>query len=349
MLAVLAACRSGHTHLPRTGSTSASTRDSSAIVADPGTLSLSSGDYVLPRFSPSGRLLAVSQVIADTSSENTQVLIVDLARRSVDTLLTADSAAKYGVYKSYVSDFQWGGDTTLHASIPDGDVGVTELTFDVRSRKIIEQTQEEGGDDDTAPPYRAVAESLARIYPEIAPHGDPVDVFEASLAWPTVKTPSLVLLQHRYHGLDDNVWQYRLDRKDATRVLVLSDGIHASLAGGFQSGGDVVFAVAAGRATLYRYREGQLTTLLSGPAQPQQSSLQVRAQHGDSVWFLLSFFPSYMPGRNEFLMYDGDSLHRLDGNREVADADVYLPGRRAAILVWDHGERHVLVAQLPRN
>src|SRR2546422_5017449 len=39
------------------------------------TAELSAGDYVLPRFSPSGRFLVVSQVLADTATENTQILL----------------------------------------------------------------------------------------------------------------------------------------------------------------------------------------------------------------------------------------------------------------------------------
>ena len=37
---------------------------------------LRAGDYVWPKFSPSGRLLAVSQVLADSAGENTQILIL---------------------------------------------------------------------------------------------------------------------------------------------------------------------------------------------------------------------------------------------------------------------------------
>src|SRR5256885_11766978 len=39
---------------------------------------LRAGDYVWPKFSPSGRLLAVSQVLADSAGENTQILILDM-------------------------------------------------------------------------------------------------------------------------------------------------------------------------------------------------------------------------------------------------------------------------------
>src|SRR6266480_1403236 len=59
------------------------------------TAELSAGDYVLPRFSPSGRFLVVSQVLADTATENTQILLLDFRRNLLDTLLPAKAAAKY--------------------------------------------------------------------------------------------------------------------------------------------------------------------------------------------------------------------------------------------------------------
>src|SRR5256886_13868005 len=62
------------------------------------------GDYVLPRFSPSGQLLAISQVLADTAGENTQILIFNFRRRVLDTLLAALAAAKYATYKAYRSE-----------------------------------------------------------------------------------------------------------------------------------------------------------------------------------------------------------------------------------------------------
>jgi len=128
------------------------------------TAELSAGDYVLPRFSPSGRFLVVSQVLADTVTENTQILLLDLGRGLLDTLLPAKAAAKYATYKSYVSDFRWMGDTILHASIPDGDVGVTEVALDVRSRSILHEEHQEGGDEDPLAPYRALADSLGHLY-----------------------------------------------------------------------------------------------------------------------------------------------------------------------------------------
>ena len=106
---------------------------------------LRAGDYVWPKFSPSGRLLAVSQVLADTTGENTQILILDMRRRVLDTLLPAKAAAKYATYKAYVRDFQWLSDTSLLAWIPDGDVGVT-----VRMRTPTGAGAEEHGIGDTA-------------------------------------------------------------------------------------------------------------------------------------------------------------------------------------------------------
>src|SRR2546429_7294272 len=192
------------------------------------------GGHVLPRFSPGGRFLVVSQLLADTATENTQILLLDLGRGLLDTLLPAKAAARYATYKSYVSDFRWMGDTILQASIPDGDVGATEVTLDVRSRSLLHEEHQEGGDEDPLAPYRTLADSLGHLYPGVAPPGvSASDVFGSGLSWPTIHGRAFVLLQKRFADVDDDVWLYRLDRREAIRVLPLTGGARASLAGGF--------------------------------------------------------------------------------------------------------------------
>ena len=116
------------------------------------------GDYVLPRFSPSGRLLAISQVLADSAGENTQILILDMRRGVLDTLLAANAAARYAVYKAYVSALTWLGDTALIATIPDGDVDAAVVTLSLRARRILREDHLEAGLDEWPP---LLADSLA--------------------------------------------------------------------------------------------------------------------------------------------------------------------------------------------
>ncbi|PYP69759.1 MAG: hypothetical protein DMD41_16330 [Gemmatimonadetes bacterium] len=298
------------------------------------------GDYVLPRFSPSGQLLAISQVLADTAGENTQILIFNFRRRVLDTLLAALAAAKYATYKAYVSDFEWLSDTSLVAWIPDGDVGVTAVTFNVPRRRILHQEQHEGVEDSSQP----LADSLARLYPDVAPSGVSAGaVFGSGLDWPTVHGRGFVLLQKRYAGVDDDVWLYRLDRREATRILPLPRG---SLAGGFATGRDIVFAAGSDTLTLYRWRRGRHEPLMRVPVRPQASSLAVRAQRRDSVWFVLRLHAPYERGNNPAFLYDGERLLPLADYAELADFDVHLPTRRIAFAYWDGQQRHVAVKEL---
>jgi len=73
---------------------------------------------------------------------------------------------------------------------------------------------------------------------------------------------AFVLLQKRFAGVDDDVWLYRLDRREAILVLPLTGGVRASLAGGFVAGRDLIFAAGTDTVTLYRYRNARLTTLV---------------------------------------------------------------------------------------
>jgi hypothetical protein len=307
------------------------------------------GDYVLPRFSPSGALLAVSQVLADSAGESTQILILDMRRRVLDTLLRAEAAAKYAMYKAYVSDFEWPSDTSLLAWIPDGDVGATAVTFDVHARRVLHEEHHEG-DEDSLPPYQSLAESLAHLYPEAAPSGvSPSDVFGSGLAWPTVHGRGVVLLQKRYAGVDDDVWLYRLDYQEATRVLPMSGGVRASLGGGFATGRDIIFAAGSDTLTLYRLRRGRLKPLTRFPVRPQVSGLSVRARRGDSVWFLLRLHTSYERGNNPAFLYNGERVLPLGDYAELADFDVHLPSRRIAFVYWDGLQRHLALKELLAN
>lgn len=321
----------------------------SQAVLGPTTDQLARGDFVLPRFSPKGRLLAVSQVLADTATETTRILLLDLQRNRVDTLLSDNAAEKYATYKAYVSEFQWVGDTILKASIPDGDVGVTEVMFDVRSRSILQESHEEGGEDDPHAPYRALADSLADRYPETAPIGRSAsDVFVSGLSWPTVRGPGFILLQKRYAGVDDDIWLYRLDRHEATSVLHLTGGVRSTLAGGFVAGGDILFAAGTDTVGVYRYRNNKLAKLFETPVRPQFSRLSVRTQRGDSVWFVLTLHQPYERGANRAFLYDGERLVPITGYDQLVDIDVNLQAHRIAVLFWAGAERHVAVREVSK-
>jgi len=303
------------------------------------------GDYVLPRFSPSGQLLAISEVLADTGHENTQILILNMRRSAVDTLLPAEAAAKYATYKAYVSDFEWLSDSSLLAWIPDGDVGAAAVTFNVRSKQIMREEHHEG--EDSVPPYQPLADSLANLYPDVAPsRASPSDVFGSALSWPTVRVRSAVLLQKRYAGVDDDVWLYRLDRPEAKRILPLPGGPRASLAGGFATARDIIFAAGSDTLGVYRWRAGHLETMMRIPVRPQASKLSVRQQRGDSVWFILRVHASYEPGNNPAFLYDGERLLPLADYRDLADFDVHPATHRIAFVYWDGEQRHLVVKEL---
>ena len=90
----------------------------------------------------------------------------------------------------------------------------------------------------------------------------------------------------------------------------------------------------------------RLTTLVSVPVKPQASSLSLRAQRRDSVWFVLTLHPSYERGGNRVFLYDGERLLSLGDYQELVDADVHLVRHRIAFLYWDGGQRHVVVKEL---
>ncbi len=104
---------------------------------------ITEGDFVHPSLSPNGRMLAYARVVRDKNMESTEVLLMDLASGKRWTLLSRKAARRYAVYQAFVTAIKWIGAIRVRASIADGDVGVTHLTFDTRQRRLVREEDEE--------------------------------------------------------------------------------------------------------------------------------------------------------------------------------------------------------------
>jgi hypothetical protein len=64
-------------------------------------------DLVHPTLSPDGKFLAYAEVIVENKRENTAVRILNLETKKSFLLISPKEAAKYKVYKSFVSSMEW--------------------------------------------------------------------------------------------------------------------------------------------------------------------------------------------------------------------------------------------------
>ena len=97
---------------------------------------ISEGDFVHPRFSPDGTQLIYADVLVRDGVEGTSVYLMDLKSKSVRTLLGAEDADKYSVYKVFVTNIQWLDNTRVALMLSDGDVGTTEMILKVTDDAI---------------------------------------------------------------------------------------------------------------------------------------------------------------------------------------------------------------------
>lgn len=305
------------------------------------------GDYVHPAFSASGRYLALSEVLVHDSTEGTQIVVLDLDRHRIDTLLPAARAARYATYKSFVSEMAWRGDSVLVAVIPDGDVDAVEVGLRRQDGKLLWERYLEPGLD---PQPEPVLDSLASRYPELGTTEASAGEVLASVQMAhLIRGPGYVVLQRRYHGAPAAVTHLDLREPRVTEILPLLDAVEAGLVGGFAVGDTVILAAGAGSLTFYRWAGGAPEPLLDAPCEWQKSWLTVLDQAAGSALLHLRCAFTYEDGDNYLFQYARGRLCRVLAAHRVGDAAVSRSRRLLALTAWSGGRRRVVVEPLPRG
>lgn len=323
--------------------------DGAATGAD--VVALTAGDYVLPRFSPTGEWLAAAEVLVRDGFEHTQVLVLELATGQLDTVLGAGAARRYGVYAAFAGALAWDGPRRLTATIADGDVGGTAVTVDLDGRRIV---REQPLDDDwisLPQPLARLAARLEKLYPAIrAPAGFPEGVFAGALrARGLVLGDTGVILQKSFAGFDDDIWYYDRRRPHAVRIVALPPREIHAFGGGFEARGVAVFGVRReGTAEIYAYAGGDAARLLARLG-PSSDPPVLRPRHVDDrgAWLVAVLHQSHERGHNPAFWFDGRALHPLGEELgELHDMDVHVRARRVAFARWVGEHRAIVVREL---
>lgn len=287
------------------------------------------GSYYLPRISPSGRQVAFVNADSSAHGPSAQLLVLDVGRSVVDTILTADDLWRFATYSAHVISLAWIGDETLEVSVSDGDVDVTKLTVGIRSGIQATEAIEPGIDAWPIP----AADTLGTLYPHVRPDStvEAASVFSSALSWPgTFRSPNSVVLQIRYSRMDNDVWLYRLDTLSATRLQVLPRGHRYTLSGGMFWGDDVIFGTGSDTAFVYLWRGGRLKALFSAPSAVQQHRLLAVRSMPDCAWLLLRPGIRADRARAIALLFDGTRVQQAFSNLALTDFDVDPTGRFVA-------------------
>ena len=322
-----------------TGPSVSETKLSDAIVT-----TIDNGDFVHPTFSPDGKVLAYSNVLAKSDFENTEVFLHHLSTNRRSILLNSRKAASYATYKAFVSEMKWTRAKRLEVSIGDGDVDSTRLIFDPQRLRLLKE-QFEGGDDEleTRPLSRVAQkayEQARSLFPSFPP-----EVLDNALRTTALIIPDQgIVLQKNYAGHDFNIWFLDFQNKSVRALIDLPDNSINAFNGGVGFKSAIVLAVSHGTKTyLFLYRDGKISRL--GEFNSSGFSfIEVKYVSSSKVIFLLRTHGMSDRGDNPLFVFDGTQLLRITEHSELYDAAVDPAGRRIAYCYWAGSKRHIVVA-----
>lgn len=316
------------------------TRISGAIVT-----TINNGDFVHPTFSPDGKVLAYSNVLAKSDFENTEVFLHHLSTNRRSILLSSRKAATYAVYKAFVSEMKWISAKRLEVEISDGDVDSIRLTFDPQRRRLLKERFTGGYEIDirTLSPVEQKAYQQSRsLFPSF-----PREVLENALRNTALVIPDQgIVLQKNYAGHDDDVWLLDFQNKSVRPLINLPDNSINAFNGGVGFKSAIVLALSRGTKTyLFLYRDGKISRL--GEFNSSGFGwIEVKHVSSSKVIFLLRTHAPSDRGDNPLFVFDGTQLLRIKEYSELYDAAVDPAGRRIAYCYWTGDKRHIVVKEL---
>ncbi|HLM03401.1 MAG TPA: hypothetical protein VK400_20275 [Pyrinomonadaceae bacterium] len=309
------------------------------------------GDSVHPKISPDGRQIAFSTVVVRAGMELTAITVRNLDTHLTTILLTPQSSKKYAAFSAFVSKIQWLDNNRLTAFISDGDVDSTILTFNVRTRRIV-NTEHSGAGDET--------EDLFPISPDLKFAVEPIQIISPALPQNVVETALQfgngafaveknrgVVLQHRYAKYDDHIRFFDFQNKTEKTLLQVTKTVDktARLLGGFTVGEKIVFALGDdGFVRVFEHQANE-TKLLSEQKFDDMAEFEIKYQTPGKILFLIKPYSNTSEVRSLLWLYDAKGLKKATDVANLLDVDV--GGNRIAFCYWaDKEKRHIIVKEL---
>ena len=304
-------------------------------------MTLQSGDYTNPHFSPDSHYLAFSREVTEGAAELTEIQALDLKTRQIRTLLDAKGSREFAVYKSFVTGFFWKNPTTLEASLSDGDVNGVNLVYDVTSGKLV-QKKPLSLPDDTARDENLMS-AMAAAFPSLS-----TEVLANALANGYRVGDKKYIVQKNYWKQDNHVWLLDAPGKQMLKLIDVPDNWIYSLRGAFAYGNGFVLLVAFDQdAYLVRYDGGRLDLLYKFRVKNyQQTSLRVANARADRVLFQVITGPGYEKRENYFFLYDKAGLRKIKDTAAIYDLDVDRAGRLVCFSQWQENHRRLFIKEL---
>jgi hypothetical protein len=285
------------------------------------------GDTVRPRLSPDGVRLAYSRVVVKKGTELCELVVRDLRTGRSRVLLTAEQSRRYATYAAFVVALEWIGAYRLRATVADGDVDATLLTFDTRNGKLLRRSYELV--DDLGP---SIPPSLRFAMPLLSASAPKVkrEVFESALqdgngAFAVGKR--FVVFQHNYADFPIEIQFADLAARTIVPILEIPDLVPwPRLIGGFGFSDKVYYAVDfESRVALYETDGKASKELAESPIEDQTTTDPVFkitfADAGAVVFSVQPRSPATMMNASLWIV-DADGLTRVELPAGAFDVDI---------------------------
>jgi len=295
---------------------------------------LSDGDTLHPTFSPNGRYLAFTRVIAQDNSELTEAGYLNLETGKTTVLLDAKTSKQYAVYSSFIYRIKWTSNTRIEFWVSDGDVATTVLIYDITQNKEIAQRDVGVEEDMPTKEHEALATQFGAGFPNIKLH------LSGMLQQGTHVPPDKWVFQKNYAKQDNHVWL--IDRKNNTHRVLLElpdEGIFTFryaiargnaflLVVGYQNTVSLVLVDKKGARIIDRFAT--------------ENYQQVHAKqlgNESNVFFVVQ--TGHVRTRNSahFYHWNKHGIRKLDTGPDFIEADVSKDGKKMAVVSWQGDKR----------
>jgi hypothetical protein len=285
-------------------------------------------------------------VISEPDIENTEILVLDLTTRLRTTLLDAAAARKYATYKTFVYALGWSDADHVRASLSDGDVDSSHLTFDTRTGALTGSTH--SGEDEEMHPSLSPEQQQALQRTRAILRDLPGEVLEgAFLNHPVLVEERGVILQKRYAGYDEDVLLVDFQSASATTLVRLADGSGWSLQGGIPFGDMTLFLLSGpSKACLILHAGNRVKVLAELPKTRGWQPLEEKWRSSGMAIFEVMVGEPYERGDNPLFVFDGEQLSRVTDYPELYAVDIDASGRKVAFCFWEGDARHIAIRAL---
>jgi hypothetical protein len=311
-----------------------------------------SGNILFPAFSPNGQMLAFVRTRPEKSkqaerlekaggySERIDIGVYNIKGKKSTIFISFNNVDYYAIYASFVSSLTWLNDRKLHINIDDGDVGYTDIVFDIKTRKLIKEKYI-GDDTDEGiqltPESQKILDEAKQLFPDLTNW----DLMQINFKQQTLIIPRVgVLLHKNFSGEEQGIWLLDIDNQEAQKLLELPDEVNYSFEQGPILGDSAIFGLYANhKMELFLYQNGLIQKAAEIAALTDTPCLDTKYQGLDRVIFFVYNSNYYKNSSGYLYQWDQNGLTLI--NKGLEDVAVDPTGKRMAVCYLIRGKRQI--------